>query len=73
MDVMFGVMAVDYPRLKITPDYAVITGIAHASMYVNDNGRIVEAFTLQLVSIIPLHSHWSKPNLRKKIPSPAKY
>ena len=47
--VMFGVVASDYPRLKITPEYAVAMGKALASMYVEDKGREELAFTLALV------------------------
>ena len=46
---MFGVVANDYPRLKVTPEYAVMIGRAHASMYVDNNGREELAFTLALV------------------------
>ena len=50
--VMFGVVASDYPRLKITPEYAVAMGKALASMYVENNGHEELAFTLALVRII---------------------
>jgi hypothetical protein len=46
--VMFGVVASDYPRLKITPEYAVAMGKALASMYVENNGHEELAFTLAL-------------------------
>ena len=46
---MFGVIASDYPRLNITPEYAVVMGKALASMYVKNNGREEIAFTLNLV------------------------
>ena len=46
---MFGIMASDYPRLKVTPKQAVMTGQALASMYVDNNGREELAFTLELV------------------------
>ena len=55
MKVMFGVVANDYPRLKVTPEYAVAMGKALASMYVEDKGREELAFTLALVRIILLH------------------
>ena len=48
---MFGVVASDYPRLKITPEYAVAMGKALASMYVENNGHEELAFTLALVRI----------------------
>lgn len=41
--------AVDYPRVNITPKYAVMTGRTHVNMYVENNGREEVAFTLQLV------------------------
>ena len=47
--VMFGVIARDYPRLNITPEYAVVMGKGLASMYVENNGHIELAFTLELV------------------------
>ena len=50
--VMFGVVASDYPRLRITPEYAVAMGKALASMYVENNGHEELAFTLALVRII---------------------
>jgi lipopolysaccharide-binding protein len=46
--VMFGVVASDYPRLKITPEYAVVMGKALASMYVKNNGHEEIAFSLNL-------------------------
>ncbi|CAI8033026.1 Bactericidal permeability-increasing protein [Geodia barretti] len=50
--VMFGVVASDYPRLNITPEYAVVMGKALASMYVKNNGREEIAFTLNLCSTL---------------------
>ena len=50
---MFGVVASDYPRLNITPEYAVVMGKALASMYVKNNGHEEIAFTLNLVRKIP--------------------
>ena len=48
MKVMFGIAASDYPRLEVTPEYAVMHAKANASMYV-DNGDLV--FTLALVKV----------------------
>ena len=55
--VMFGIMASDYPRLKVTPKQAVMTGQALASMYVDNNGREELAFTLELVRQNDTNTH----------------
>ena len=50
-DVMFGIVASDYPRLEVTEKYAVMHARANASMYVDNDGREELAFTLALVSL----------------------
>lgn len=47
---MFGVKVINYPRVTITEKYASMGARAQASMYVDDDGHEVTAFTLQLVS-----------------------